>query len=860
MRTIYTAILLSLSIFLSAQPQIILEQIASGFSSPVEITHAGDERLFIVERDGVIKIIGADGVVLTDDFLDINSRVESFPGQGEIGLLGLAFHPDYENNGYFYVNYTNNDYNTNISRFQVFPFNPDVADPDTEEVLMTITQPFLNHNGGCLRFGPDGYLYIGLGDGGSSGDPGNRAQNTQEFLGKMLRIDVDNGTPFGIPADNPFVNDPNTQDAIWAIGLRNPWRFSFDKLTGDLWIADVGQGAWEEIDFQAASSTGGENYGWRCYEGNADYSTGGCGNASEYDAPVYEYNHNGFTHCSVTGGHVYRGGEYTDMQGYYFYADYCSGRFWGIQKTGNTFTNYEVADYPGYDISTFGEGNDGTLYAARLGNGRIYKLVSAACSDFTFLSAETDETCNGDNDGGIDLTLSGGTMPYNFDWSNGADSEDLNNLNAGNYSVTISDSNGCNIIESFQLGSGTPDNPNIQANSTTNFCEGELVVLNAYDLPAGYGYQWFQSGTELTGETEQSLTVTESGDYYITVTGDVCGAVSGTSNWITVTVEDTPTQPFINVGGPTTLCEGESLTLMTTASTPAGYMIQWYNGNNIIAGETGETLIVTTAGSYYAIYDGLCPTPTSNWTEVTVNPIPPTAGFTYAGDNLVCEGESELLTADAAPSGYTYQWYLNGAAINDETNQTIEVSTSGIFHVLFVGPCMSSDIFQVTFGVIPNPPVPDLIIIADTLFAPSGYAEYQWFINGNPLGSTTIDNFLLHQGDGNYSVMVVDPFGCTSVSEEIEFIYIGLSDLGMETLQINPNPFDQVIMLSVKMIQSGNMEVEIFDSSGKLIFDLQEQVSGNWSKAIDLAEQANGIYIINIRTEQGSVSRRLVKQ
>ncbi len=859
MKPICIFFLLSLPIFISAQPQIELQQIASGFSSPVEITHAGDDRLFVVERDGLIKLIDENGEVLADDFLDIESRVQSLGGQGEIGLLGLAFHPDYVNNGFFYVHYTNNDYNSNISRFQVFPFNPNVADANTEEVLLTINQPYMNHNGGCLRFGPDDYLYIGMGDGGSVGDPSNRAQNHQEFLGKMLRIDVDNGDPYSIPPSNPFVNDPNTLDIIWSLGLRNPWRFSFDKLTGDLWMGDVGQGEWEEINFQSASSAGGENYGWRCYEGNAAFNTNGCGNASEYDAPVYEYNHNGFTHCSVTGGHVYRGGEYTDMQGYYFYADYCSGQIWALHKIGNTFTNYEVANYPGFDISSFGEGNDGSLYAARLGNGRIYKLVSIACADFTLTSMSTDETCSGDEDGSIDLTLSNGTMPYTFTWSNGMTTEDLNGINAGIYSVTISDDSGCNILESFQIISGTPTNPNIEPNSATSFCEGNLVVLNAYDLPAGYGYQWFEGGTELEGETGQSLTVTESGAYYIIVTGDVCGTVSGTSNWITVDVEPTPTQPFIEADGATAFCEGASVTLNISAA-PTDYTIQWYNGSDLLEGELESALIVTTPGSYYAIYDGSCPSPSSNWVEVTIDPVPPTAEFTYDGDNVLCEGESVTLTANGAPAGYTYQWYLNGTAINNETNQTISINTAGSYHVLFTGLCTAVDIFEEVFEVVLNPPIPVLSINADTLFAPSGYVEYEWFLDGNSLGTTTEDNFLLHQGNGNYTVVVSDTNGCSAVSDEIAFIFDSLAEIGIKELLINPNPFSQSFELSIELNQASMLTIEIFDSAGKLIQASQENVFDFLSKRIDLKGEANGVYLLNIISDRGRIVKHLLKQ
>lgn len=363
---------------LQAQLDIELQQVASGFSSPVDITHAGDERLFIVERSGRIKIMDCDRTVLSEPFLDIDNKVTPTSGQNEQGLLGLAFHPDFQNNGYFFVHYTANTEDGVIARYSVNPSNPNIADPDSEEIILNIDQPTWNHNGGCLKFGPDGYLYIGLGDGGFANDPGNRAQNRQNFLGKMLRLDVDNGTPYSIPESNPFAVDDETLDEIWAIGLRNPWRFSFDKETGDLWIGDVGQGQWEEINFQAADSPGGENYGWRCYEGNHNFNTSGCNGIGEYVGAIAEYNHQGFTHCSVTGGFVYRGAKFPSLVGQYLYVDYCSGRFWATSADGSGGWNTEqLGSFPGYGISTFGEDINGEMYAASLGQGRIYRVHAA---------------------------------------------------------------------------------------------------------------------------------------------------------------------------------------------------------------------------------------------------------------------------------------------------------------------------------------------------------------------------------------------------------------------------------------------------------------------------------------------------
>lgn len=354
------------------------EPVVTGLSSPVGITHAGDHsgRLFIVLQGGRIVIF--DGVqLLSPPFLDISPLV-SF--SGERGLLGLAFHPDYAHNGFFYVSYTDKaDGHSVIARYSVSG-DPNEADPASAKILLTASQPFTNHNGGQLQFGPDGYLYIGLGDGGSGGDPGNRAQDLLLLLGKILRIDVDNGAPYEIPPDNPFVGNPDALGEIWAWGLRNPWRFSFDRLTGDMFIGDVGQNSWEEVDFQPASSTGGENYGWRLMEGNSCYNPATNCNNPTLTLPILVYDHS--AGCSVTGGYRYRGSKNSDLYGLYLYGDYCSGLIWGAQEDGLGGWNTTVLLDTNFLISTFGEDESGEIYFAHLSatNGAVYQVVQSPTS------------------------------------------------------------------------------------------------------------------------------------------------------------------------------------------------------------------------------------------------------------------------------------------------------------------------------------------------------------------------------------------------------------------------------------------------------------------------------------------------
>jgi len=369
---------------LSAQPKIELESYATGFTRPVDIVHCGDSRLFIVEQRGYIWILDSLGTRLSTPFLNIDPRVRSTGN--EQGLLGLAFPPDYAQSGVFYVYYTRDtDGATRVSRFSLLPGTPNEADPNSEEILLAQPQPYNNHNGGSLKFGPDGYLYIGLGDGGSGGDPQNNGQTKNSLLGKILRIDVNGTSPglaYAIPPNNPFVGDSTFRPEIWSWGWRNPWRFSFDRLTGDIWVGDVGQNAREEVDFEPAG-TGGRNYGWRCYEGLAQYNTNGCQPASGYTAPVFEYA-NPALGRSITGGFIYRGSQYPDLYGYYLFADYVSGRWWATnQNPDGTFSTALIGQFAANQYSSYGEDLEGELYVAALAQGAIYKIKSQTVSTAT---------------------------------------------------------------------------------------------------------------------------------------------------------------------------------------------------------------------------------------------------------------------------------------------------------------------------------------------------------------------------------------------------------------------------------------------------------------------------------------------
>lgn len=364
-------LLFTLSIFSSLivnAQSINLEEFVTGLTSPVEITNANDSRLFVVQQNGMIKIIQPNGAVNPVNFLNISTKIVY---GGERGLLGLAFHPQYLTNGYFFVYYNNTAGNVVVARYTVSTTDPNVADPNSEKILLNIPKPFENHNGGSIHFAPDGKLWIITGDGGSGGDPNNNAQNKNVLLGKMLRIDVDATTnPYNIPTDNPFVGtNVDGADEVWAYGLRNGWKFSFDPNTGNAWIADVGQGAIEEINKMPITQAG-LNYGWRCYEGNTVYNTAGCPPQSSMTFPVAVYDHSGGK-CSITGGYVYRGTEYPSLQGKYFFADYCSTQI-GILNPDNSII--WTSPYTGNRFSTFGQDSQKELYVAAVNSGKIFKI------------------------------------------------------------------------------------------------------------------------------------------------------------------------------------------------------------------------------------------------------------------------------------------------------------------------------------------------------------------------------------------------------------------------------------------------------------------------------------------------------
>ncbi len=503
---------LCISLLAEAQlPNINLVQVATGFTSPVDLQNCGDDRIFVVEQAGYIRLMSKSGVINATPFLDIHTRVQS--SGNEQGLLGLAFSPNYKQDGYFYVNYINGSGagSTRISRFQVSATDSNYTNQATEEILLTFTQPYTNHNGGGLFFGKDGYLYDTQGDGGSANDPAGNGQNKNVFLGKLLRLDVSNpDTTYTIPATNPFVGIANAKPEVWAYGLRNPWRCNIDRITGDVWIGDVGQGTWEEVDFQQANSMGGENYGWRCREGAHDFNTSGCA-SSGFVEPVFEYNHSFQSSCSITGGYIYRGTQHSALWGRYLCTDYCSGQFFSVKQAGvNTFDADTLNNLTNNQYTGFGQDNNGELYVLYRGSGtggRVYRLTETTnCNPVAFISLrDTIEGCS-------PVTISaleGDTLSYQwYDVNgiiNGAVSYQYTAPQDGWYKVKVSKAlhAGCEAI-SDSLYVVTHDTTVLAlCNCITPFCNNTLGAqpLAGYVSPAGGVY----SGTGVSNNQFTSL-------------------------------------------------------------------------------------------------------------------------------------------------------------------------------------------------------------------------------------------------------------------------------------------------------------------------------------------------------------------
>ncbi|MFM2394094.1 MAG: hypothetical protein RLZZ546_2076, partial [Bacteroidota bacterium] len=433
-------ILLTFCIFLYStkvisQNEIIKELVTENLNIPVDISFDHLNQMYVVEKRGTIVLVKQNGSSFTNQvFLNITNKVNS--SANERGLLGLVFHPDYETNGYFFVNYTNTSGATVVARYKKIQ-GEDKGDVNSEKKIITIPQPFNNHNGGDLNFDKDGYLYIGMGDGGSGGDPDNYSQRPKELLGKMLRLNINTeDNPYLIPDSNPFKNNADTLPEIWALGLRNPWRFSFDRNTSDLWIADVGQNKWEEVSV-VDNSKGGKNFGWKCYEGKVVYDFTNCDDKRGYIKPAVVYQTgSAFEGCSVTGGYVYDGSEVFKLKGQYIFGDFCSGNIWALTKQNDaSYTRRKIFRVNPQELSTFGQDNNGEIYFAELGNGKVYKVKDNCVKRIQSITT-TPVYCSQSTKGKAIFNVLDNSA---YDLKINNTNMDLNNLPAGIYSYVFKD-------------------------------------------------------------------------------------------------------------------------------------------------------------------------------------------------------------------------------------------------------------------------------------------------------------------------------------------------------------------------------------------------------------------------------------
>lgn len=557
-----TLVITAIALTCKAQtPNIVLTALGTGLTSPVDVVNCGDDRLFVVQQGGIIKIY-KNGAFLPTPFLNLSSIVLS--SGNEEGLLGLAFSPNYATDSSFYVNYTAgaSPGASKIARYKVSATNPDSALFSSGQILLSLTQPYTNHNGGNLMFGPDGYLYAGFGDGGSGGDPQANGQNKNVKLAKMLRIDVSGSGAYTIPPTNPFVGVANTQPEIWAYGLRNPWRWSFDRVTGDMWIGDVGQDLWEEIDRQPASSTGGENYGWKCREGLNSYSTSGnCGTTTNFVSPIYNYSHSTANGCSVTGGFVYRGAKYKNLYGKYVYADYCNNKIYMLRETTpGVYINSTLLDVAGQGFSSFGEDRYGELYLTDRDNSKLYGISdTSSCSPVANLNvASSVTTCD---------SIYTFKTPYNpvmlYQWSyngvtiNGADSNVYVANQNGTYSVTVANfTNGC-ITNSDTVTLNlnaviTVSFTGLDSAYCVNYAPSTLVGNPAGGTFTGAGVSGTTFDPTIAGIGVDTITYTYSANgctasYQIATTVSACLGIDHLPNTSTLRVVPNPNNGSFNI-------------------------------------------------------------------------------------------------------------------------------------------------------------------------------------------------------------------------------------------------------------------------------------------------------------------------
>jgi glucose/arabinose dehydrogenase len=845
MKKILTLSLLLLVEFSNAQ-SLTLEPFSTGYNWLIGFEHPpGDDRLFVFQKDGHLRICNTDGSIKPQDFLDLSAKVNN-SWNNEQGLVGVAFHPDYQATGWFYVFY--NQLNTGdctISRFSRSASNPNLADPNSEVVLLTWPHPRPNHVGGCLKFGPDGYLYIATGDGGGAGDPDGNGQNLQTLLGKVLRINVNGSFPYNIPTGNPFVNDPNARPEIWAYGLRNPWRFSFDRQ-GWLWLTDVGQDQREEINLvRNVAGQGGLNFGWSCREGSLPFNSSQCIPNTIFEQPFFEYNHDA-GNCSVSGGARYGGSMYGDLFDQYIFTDFCTGKIWMLPPNDPPQW-VQLGDFQNNDLTMIDANASGELFASGFFTNTIYRLKSNDCAPVARILQASPYTLTGNGDL---LTLYGSAMNYHWFLDGveiaGATGNSLNISQPGIYTAIVTNAaNGCSAASNAVEVVAATGSVVIEGDLFS--CETNLATFSVAPV-AGATYQWqVSTGTILSGNGTPEITVQWQGP----------GMGIGSS---TISLGMSLPNGDLLAGALQVTLYANDLFLTTDYYGPTcpggsdGFIFPLYTGSGIPShqwsnGSTALMLDSLPAGTYTLTVFGMygC-----TLTETYVLNDPPASQVNLEVENVTCTALGAVSgMASNPPCGV---WAIGEMSNLPAGNYTVTVTDCNGCVSLHEATVEDESVALILTAVITDPSAGQSDGSIE-LNAEGGTPPYT--ISGCP--TADCDNLPA----GTYEITVTDSKGCTG-SITVQLIGgLAAEETGGGNIFVFPNPAKSGFYVDFQGINSVRWQAGIFDLLGKPVAVYDEKTiasvpSKRWF--VDASAWHAGVYFLYFRSgNETGIFQKLVK-